>query len=109
MRCMSLLARLGTFSAPHQQRHPDGAAVAFLRANPQLKVSLKFERIERYVIPKVSLTGDNTERTDMRVLQILYSFDPSALPLYVGQQMDVYIDAQPALATRTDQGAGKKP
>jgi len=89
--------------------HPDGAAVAFLRANPNLKVSLKFERIERYVIPKISLTGDNTERTDMRVLQILYSFDPSALPVYVGQQMDVYIDAQPALAARTDQGAGKKP
>jgi len=88
---------------------PDAAAVAFLRANPNLKVSLKFERIERYVIPKVSLTGDNTERTDMRVLQVLYSFDPSALPVYVGQQMDVYIDAQPALATRTDQGAGKKP
>ena len=88
---------------------PDAAAVAFLRANPNLKVSLKFERIERYVIPKVSLTGDNTERTDMRVLQVLYSFDPSALPVYVGQQMGVYIDAQPALATRTDQGAGKKP
>jgi len=88
---------------------PDAAAVAFLRANPNLKVPLKFERIERYVIPKVSLTGDNTERTDMRVLQVLYSFDPSALPVYVGQQMDVYIDAQPALATRTDQGAGKKP
>ena len=89
--------------------HTDGAAVGFLRANPNMKVPLKFERIERYVIPKVSLTGDNTERTDMRVLQVLYSFDPSALPVYVGQQMGVYIDAQPALATRTDQGAGKKP
>jgi hypothetical protein len=55
----------------------------------------------------VSLTGDNTERTDMRVLQVLYSFDPSALPVYVGQQMDVYIDA--ALAARTDQGARVRP
>jgi HlyD family secretion protein len=29
------------------------------------------------------------------VLQVLYSFDRGSLPVYVGQQMDVFIEAQP--------------
>jgi RND family efflux transporter MFP subunit len=87
----------------------DAPALAFLRANPDLKTALKFERIERYIIPKVSLTGDITERTDMRVLQVIYSFDPAALPVYVGQQMDVYIEAPPAGAAPAEARAGNEP
>jgi len=45
------------------------------------------------VVPKVLLTGDTTQRTDTRVLQVVYSFDPKSLPLYIGQQMDVFIEA----------------
>jgi len=30
---------------------------------------------------------------DTRVLQALYSFDRATLPAYVGQQMDVFIEA----------------
>jgi len=29
-------------------------------------------RVEPFVLPKRSLTGDNTERVDTRVLQVLY-------------------------------------
>jgi HlyD family secretion protein len=43
----------------------------------------------------VSLTGQTTERVDTRVLQTIYSFDQAALPVYVGQQMDVFIQAPP--------------
>ena len=68
-------------------------ARAFVRGNPDLNTPLKFERFEPYVVPKVSLTGQSTERTDTRVLQAIYSFDPEALPVYVGQQMDVFIEA----------------
>ena len=74
----------------------DAPAVAFMRGNPTLKTSLKFVRFEPYVLPKASLTGSSTERTDMRVLQVIYSFDHAALPVYVGQQMDAYIEAPPA-------------
>ena len=49
-------------------------------------------------MPKRSLTGDATERVDTRVLQVLYAFDRGDLPLYVGQQMDVFVEAPP-LAT----------
>src|SRR5262249_15656838 len=68
-------------------------AVAFLRGNKEIKASLKFVRFEPYVVPKRSLTGDSTERVDTRVLQAIYSFDRGDLPIYVGQQVDVFIEA----------------
>jgi multidrug efflux pump subunit AcrA (membrane-fusion protein) len=74
---------------------PDARARAFLRGNRDLSTDLKFVRVEPYVIPKRSLTGESTERVDTRVLQALYSFRPESLPVYVGQQMDVFIEAPP--------------
>jgi HlyD family secretion protein len=74
---------------------PDSRAKAFLRGNRDLSTDLKFVRVEPYVVPKKSLTGESTERVDTRVLQALYAFDPNSLPVYVGQQMDVFIEAPP--------------
>jgi multidrug resistance efflux pump len=54
---------------------------------------LKFVRIEPYVVPKKSLTGDNTERVDTRVLQVIYAIDTAGKRLFVGQQLDVFVDA----------------
>lgn len=76
---------------------PCASAVAFVRGNPELRTSVQFERIDPDVIPRVSLTGESTQRTDTRVLQVIYSFDPAWAPVYVGQQMDVFIEA-PAVA-----------
>jgi multidrug resistance efflux pump len=81
-------------------------ATAAVRGNPDLKTGLQFERFEPYVVPKRSLTGDATERVDTRVLQVLYSFRKGALPVYVGQQMDVFIDALPNASVAQ---AGEKP
>jgi HlyD family secretion protein len=78
---------------------PDASAMAFIRGNPALKTPLRFVRIDPYVVPKTSLTGDSPERTDMRVLQVIYSYDPATLPMvYAGQQMDVFIEAPPVAA-----------
>jgi RND family efflux transporter MFP subunit len=74
-------------------------AVAFLRGNRDIKTPLKFVRSEPYVVPKTSLTGDTTERVDTRVLQVIYSFERGDLPIYVGQQMDVFIEAREPTAT----------
>jgi RND family efflux transporter MFP subunit len=71
----------------------EAMAVGYLRGNKAINAPLKFVRFEPYVIPKVSLTGESTERVDTRVLQAIYSFERGNLPIYVGQQMDVYIDA----------------
>jgi hypothetical protein len=44
-------------------------------------------------VPKKSLTGDSTELVDTRVLQVIYRIDDKNVPVFVGQQMDVFIDA----------------
>jgi len=80
-------------------------AVAVPRGNLQQRYPLTFVRIEPFVVPKKSLTGETTERVDTRVLQVIYELDPAGLPpLFVGQQVEVYVDsaipgkAEPAAA-----------
>lgn len=68
-------------------------AKAYPRGNNRQAIELTFVRVEPYVIPKRSLTGDNTERVDTRVLQVIYEVGPTDQPLFVGQQMDVFLDA----------------
>lgn len=66
-----------------------------LRGNSAIRTGLTFVRVEPYVVPKRSLTGESTERVDTRVLQLIYSFPAGALPAYAGQQVDVFIKAEP--------------
>jgi HlyD family secretion protein len=73
---------------------PGARAVASLRGAPARRVDLRFVHIEPFVVPKKSLTGSSFERVDTRVLQVVYAFDPKALPAYVGQQLDVFIEAE---------------
>jgi HlyD family secretion protein len=69
-------------------------AYGYLKGDPAITFPLEFIRVEPYVIPKVSLTGSSTERVDTRVLQVIYSLvRPDDIPLYVGQQVDVFIEA----------------
>ena len=68
-------------------------AVGYLRGNEKIRTPLTFVRFEPFVVPKRSLTGDSTERVDTRVLQVVFSFTRGDLPIFVGQQMDVFIDA----------------
>jgi len=68
------------------------AAFGTLRGNRNIGTPLTFVRIEPLVVPKQSLTGDSAERVDTRVLQVIFSFERGNLPIYVGQQMDVFID-----------------
>jgi len=77
---------------------PSAKAIATVRGNADLKTRVTFVRFEPFVLPKKSLTGDSTERVDTRVLQVIYRVDNDTLRLFVGQQMDVFIEA-PALQT----------
>ena len=96
------LMRLGSLQTYHIRvdvdendawRFRTGArATAFLRGNRDFKAEVRFARVEPYVTPKVSLTGSSSERVDTRVLQVIYSFDRKVLPVYVGQQVDVFIE-----------------
>ena len=83
-------------------------AQAFARGNRKLGTELQFVRFEPYVVPKRSLTGDSSERVDTRVLQVLYAFDRGDLPLFVGQQMDVFIEAEPVAAAAAPVAGGAR-
>jgi HlyD family secretion protein len=87
---------------------PGAPAVAFMRGNRALKTPVHFVRFEPYVVPKKSLTGDTTGRVDTRVLQVLYQFSRGDLPMYVGQQMDVFIGAPPIGSTPAGTGMARR-
>jgi HlyD family secretion protein len=74
--------------------HPGAPAIAFIKGMRSAPIPLRFVRIEPYVTTKKSLTGDSSERVDTRVLQVIYQFDQSKVPVYVGQQMDVFIEGR---------------
>jgi len=71
---------------------PGSRATAYLKGSASRAIPLTFVRIEPFIVPKKSLTGDNTERVDTRVLQIIYRFEPPAFPVYAGQQVDVFLE-----------------
>jgi RND family efflux transporter MFP subunit len=89
---------------------PGAPAVGSLRGDGGRQAPLAFVRFEPLVQPKRALTGDGTERVDTRVLEVIYALEPGALRVFVGQQMDVFIEAEssgleaPGPATPTEDG-----
>jgi hypothetical protein len=75
--------------------NPKSKAIATLKGRPSVAFeNLEVYKVEPYIIPKRSLTGDNSERVDTRVLQVVYVLPANTqIPLYIGQQMDAYIQA----------------
>ena len=70
-----------------------GKAVASLRGGRQSSFPLHFVRRVPLVLPKKTLSGENAERIDTRVLQAIYSFDDPNVPVAPGQLLDVFIEA----------------
>jgi multidrug resistance efflux pump len=79
--------------------HPGARAVGLLRGDPTVRTPLVFQYVQPMVVPKIDLSGDSSERVDTRVLPVIYTFDRGTLPIYVGEQMDICIDASAITAT----------
>lgn len=90
IRELQLRADVDESDAPRVR--PGCKAVAFLKGTREQAIPLEFVRIEPYVLPKRSLSGESTERVDTRVLQVIFKFATPSFPVYVGQQMDVFIE-----------------
>lgn len=69
----------------------------FVRGDADVPLDLTFVRVEPFVQPKRSLNRDAAERVDTRVLEVLYSLAPGAQQVYVGQQLDVFIEAETSI------------
>ena len=83
---------------------PKGKAVAVLRGGKIVEFPIEYVRTGPVVIPKRTLTGENSERIDTRVMEMIYRFqqdNPQVLP---GQLLDVYIDSG-SIASPTTQPA----
>lgn len=69
-------------------------AIAWLPNRPNQKISLHFNHIEPLVKAKALTSGRTTELTDTRVITLVYDINPTQLPLYTGEQFDVFIEAK---------------
>lgn len=77
-----------------QRFRPGTRATAIPKGADRLKYELEFVRVDPFVIPKRALTNSQREMVDTRVLQIIYKVKDSKAALYVGQQLDVFIETK---------------
>lgn len=62
-----------------------------------IKIPLTFVRFQPNVTPKIELSSQRTERVDVRVLPLIFSFaKPQNVTLYPGQLVDIYIGEKTA-------------
>lgn len=87
-----LKVSINQFDAPYF--HPAASAVAFLRGNSHIEFELEFIRLVPYLVSKQNFTNDIMDKADTRVLQVIYRIKNSDHHLFVGQLMDVFIEAE---------------
>jgi hypothetical protein len=88
---MNLRVSINQFDAPYFNKN--AKAIAYVQGDANTSYALKFLRIEPYLVAKKDLTNDVTEKVDTRVLQVIYRFEMRDPPVFVEEQMDVFIEA----------------
>jgi HlyD family secretion protein len=87
---MNLRVSINQFDASYY--NPSARAVAYLQGNSEIGFPLTFVHLEPYFVTKQNLNNDITEKIDTRVLQAIYCFEEGENRVFVGQQMDVFIE-----------------
>lgn len=72
---------------------PGLTGTGYVRGDANTPIDLRFVRVDPFAEPKKSLTNAGSERVDTRVLQVIYELASPPSTLYVGQQIDVFLDA----------------
>jgi HlyD family secretion protein len=71
---------------------PDRMRAQMFVRSSAVTVAVQFQRVQPYVTPKIELSDQRAERADLRVLPVVFRFDPpKSARLYPGQLVDVYI------------------
>jgi RND family efflux transporter MFP subunit len=73
--------------------NPKAKAFAYLKSNKDIHFPISFVRLEPYAQPKQRLSGESTELVDTRVIEIVYKIEGAPDNIFIGQQMDVFIEA----------------
>ncbi|HET6423878.1 MAG TPA: HlyD family efflux transporter periplasmic adaptor subunit [Planctomycetaceae bacterium] len=84
---------------------PGLSGTGYVRGDASTPIDLRFVRVDPFAEPKKSLTNAGSERVDTRVLQVIYELVSPPSTLYVGQQIDVFLDA--AETTKRETTAAK--
>lgn len=87
---MNLRVSINQFDASYY--NPQSKAVAYLQGNSYVDFPLNFVNLEPFFVSKQNLSNDINEKVDTRVLQAIYCFNEGENRVYVGQQMDVFIE-----------------
>lgn len=79
---------------PRLQNSKQMAAEMFIRGT-DIRVPLTFARVQPFVSPKIELSDERQERVDVRVLPIIFRFEPPKnVNVFPGQLVDVYVSAK---------------
>lgn len=73
---------------------PNSHAVAYRQGIHKQEYPLEFFLVEPLMIPKKYLTNAASEKVDTQVLEILYKIPKVDPSLFIGEQMDVFINAE---------------
>lgn len=73
---------------------PNSPAVAFRQGDRSTEFPLKFIHVEPFMVPKKYVTNEIGEKVDTQVFEILYRIEKNHSHLFIGEQMDVYIDVE---------------
>lgn len=66
-------------------------AQMFIRGT-NTKIPLEFVRVQPYVSPKIQLSNERQEKVDLRVLPVIFRFQPPAgVQVFPGELVDVYV------------------
>ncbi len=69
----------------------DMHAQMFIRGTTT-RIPLEFVRVQPYVSPKIQLSNQRLEKVDLRVLPLIFRFEPPpGVQVYPGELVDVYV------------------
>lgn len=86
----------------------DSKAVARSRGSVSKQFPLTLVRIEPYGRPKSALSGATTERVDTRVIEVIFEVPADVgVPLFTGQAVDVFIEANVASPPNSASGVAQ--
>ena len=89
VRCFIDEILIAKLPSPSQMK-----ARMYLRGT-EISIPLEFVRTQPYVTPKIELSNERTERVDVRVLPVVFRFEPlKDIHVYPGQLVDVYLEAK---------------
>ncbi len=89
---MNIRVSINQLDIPYFQ--PEAPATAYSQGDARTKFPLEFLRIEPYLSNKQNFTNQISEMTDTRVLRIIYHIKNDDHPIFVGEQMDVFIETK---------------